>query len=107
VVLGLKDFYERVYDIVAKIPRGKVATYGQIACMMGEPRSARIVGWAMKATPGHLNLPCHRVVNKQGEMAPSYAFGSTEIQRDILLSEGVIFKENGCIDMERCLWKNN
>ena len=99
-----KDFFQRVYKIVSQIPEGKVATYGQIALLLGEPRSARIVGWAMKAAPKELNLPCHRVVNKLGEMAPSYVFGSMELQRDILISEGITFKENRCIDMKKHLW---
>lgn len=99
-----KDFFQRVYKIVSQIPEGKVATYGQIALLLGEPRSARIVGWAMKAAPEELNLPCHRVVNKFGEMAPSYVFGFIELQRDILTSEGITFKENGCIDMKKHLW---
>ncbi|GAA0729589.1 MGMT family protein [Clostridium malenominatum] len=99
-----KDFFQRVYKIVSQIPEGKVATYGQIALLLGEPRSARIVGWAMKAAPEELKLPCHRVVNKFGEMAPSYVFGSMEFQRDVLISEGITFKENLCIDMKKHLW---
>lgn len=100
----MKDFYQKVYKIVSEIPKGKVATYGQIAFLLGEPKSARIVGWAMRAAPENLHLPCHRVVNRFGEMAPDYAFGSQEIQRDLLISEGITFKENGCIDMEKHLW---
>lgn len=100
----MKNFYKRVYEIVSKIPRGKVATYGQIALLLGEPRSARIVGWAMKAAPDSLKLPCHRVVNRLGEMAPEYAFGSQEVQRALLISEGIIFKEDGCVDIKKCLW---
>ena len=100
----MKDFFIRVYNIVSQIPEGKVATYGQIALLLGEPRSGRIVGWAMKAAPEHLSLPCHRVVNRLGEMAPEYVFGTPEIQRSILISEGITFKENGCIDLKKHLW---
>lgn len=100
----MKDFFARVYKIVSKIPEGKVATYGQIALLLGEPRSARIVGWAMKAAPENLRLPCHRVVNRFGEMAPDYAFGSSDIQRAILTSEGITFNEEGRIDMKKHLW---
>lgn len=100
----LKDFFQRVYEIVSKIPEGKVATYGQIALMLGEPKNARIVGWAMKAAPDNLKLPCHRVVNRFGEMAPSYAFESPEVQREMLAKEGIAFKEDGCIDMSRHQW---
>lgn len=101
----MKDFFAKVYDIVSRIPEGKVMTYGQIAALLGEPRGARVVGWAMRAAPSSLNLPCHRVVNRLGEMAPSYAFGSKDIQRELLISEGITFKENGCIDMKKHLWK--
>ena len=100
-----KDFFNSVYKIVAEIPEGKVATYGQIAAMLGQPRSARVVGWAMKAAPEHLHLPCHRVVNRLGEMSPNYAFGSEDVQRGMLSSEGITFKEDGCIDMKKHLWK--
>lgn len=100
----LNGFFSRVYEIAARIPAGKVATYGQIASLLGQPRSARVVGWAMKAAPGHLNLPCHRVVNKLGVMSPDYVFGSSEIQRNLLISEGITFKPNGRIDLEKHLW---
>lgn len=100
----LNDFFLRVYKIVSEIPKGKVATYGQIALLLDEPRGARTVGWAMKAAPEHLNLPCHRVVNRLGEMAPEYAFGSSEMQKVLLESEGITFNENGCIDMKKSLW---
>lgn len=100
----MKDFFSRVYEIVAKIPEGKIATYGQIAKLLGEHRSARVVGWAMKAAPAHLHLPCHRVVNRLGQMAPGYVFGSSQLQRDILASEGITFKKDGCIDMKKHIW---
>lgn len=100
----MKDFFQRVYGIVSQIPEGKVVTYGQIAQLLGEPRSARIVGWAIREAPEKLHLPCHRVVNRFGEMAPDYAFGSQEVQRALLTSEGITFKENGCIDIATHLW---
>ena len=100
----MKEFYERVYEIAAKIPKGKVITYGDIARAIGSPKSARIVGYAMRSIPSKAQIPAHRVVNRLGEMAPSHVFGSQELQRDILESEGVIFKEDGTIDMEKCRW---
>lgn len=99
-----KNFFSRVYNLVSKIPEGKVATYGQIAILLGEPRSARIVGWAMRKAPDSLHLPCHRVVNKSGKLSPDYVFGSSDLQRSLLKSEGIIFKRNGHIDIEKCLW---
>lgn len=103
--LNVSDFFSAVYGIVVKIPKGRVATYGQIAARLGNPRAARIVGEAMRRAPEYLDLPCHRVVNRAGAMAPGYAFGGSEKQRELLESEGIIFKENGCIDMEKCFWK--
>ena len=100
----MKDFFQRVYDIVARIPEGKVATYGQIAEMLGRPKAARAVGWAMRAAPAHLQLPCHRVVNRLGELAPDHAFGSPDVQRELLLSEGITFGEDGRIHIKRHLW---
>lgn len=101
----MESFFDRVYKIVARIPAGKVATYGQIGAMLGNPRGARTVGWAMQSAPSNLHLPCHRVVNRKGEMAPEYVFGGSEIQRAMLEREGIVFKENGCIDMKIHLWK--
>ena len=100
----MNDFFLRVYKIVAQIPSGKVATYGSIALLLGEPRGARTVGWAMKAAPSELKLPCHRVVNRLGEMAPSNAFGLGEFQRAVLESEGITFNKNGRIDIKEYFW---
>lgn len=101
------NFFDKVYDIVEKIPKGKVATYGQIALIAGSPYSARIVGYAMHGAPPHRNLPCHRVVNLEGRMAPGNIFGGEYVQREMLKKEGVAFLKNGCIDMENHLWKYN
>lgn len=102
-----EGFFKRVYDIVARIPEGKVATYGVIGKMLGYPRGAKVVGWAMRSAPEGLKLPCHRVVKKTGELSPSYVFGDSEIQRAILEAEGITFKTDGTVDMERHLWKED
>lgn len=99
-----KGFFQRVYEIVARIPEGKVATYGGIGRMLGYPRSAKMVGWAMRSVPEGMNLPCHRVVKATGELAPGYVFGDVEIQRAMLEAEGITFREDGTIDMEKHLW---
>jgi methylated-DNA-protein-cysteine methyltransferase related protein len=101
----MDNFFAKVYQVVRQVPRGKVATYGQIAAMIGNPLAARMVGEAMRKTPEYLDIPCHRVVNRAGEMSPAYAFGGAGRQRQVLEQEGVVFKGNGCIDMEKCLWK--
>jgi methylated-DNA-protein-cysteine methyltransferase-like protein len=101
----MKSAFEKIYSIVARIPEGKVATYGQIAALAGMPKGARVVGWAMRSAPENLMLPCHRVVNRTGSLAPDYAFGSREIQRSMLEAEGIVFRLDGTIHMESQLWK--
>jgi len=101
---GNTSFFQQIYALVAGIPDGRVMTYGQIAMILGRPRAAKAVGTAMRLTPGHLNLPCHRVVNAQGGLAPRDAFGAPGIQRELLRSEGVPFLESGRVDLARCLW---
>ena len=101
----MSDFHMRIYDLVARIPRGRVATYGQIAAILGNPLAARSVGEAMRNTPEYMDIPCHRVVNKAGKTAPAYSFGGEGRQREILESEGIGFKDNGCIDMKKYLWR--
>lgn len=98
------DFFNQVYAWVAKIPSGKVLTYGQIAAFIGSPRSARMVGWALRAAPDHLRLPCHRVVNRRGELAPEEAFGGAWRQRMLLEAEEVPFQANGCVDLRAAIW---
>lgn len=100
---GKKGYFDEVYRIVAIIPEGSVMTYGMIATMLGNPRAARIIGYAMNSAPSELNLPCHRVVNKEGRMSPGDIFGGEDIQRKLLEAEGIIFKDNGCINMEKHL----
>lgn len=95
--------------MVATIPAGKVATYGQIANHIskqcGSYYSARTVGFAMRAAPRERNLPCHRVINIKGEMAPGAIFGSPEHQRKLLKSEGVRFRRDGTVNFEKSLYQ--
>ncbi len=97
---GMTEFEKRVYTLVATIPPGKVLTYGQIALLLGEPNRSRHVGRAMAMAPEFMCLPCHRVVNAKGEMSPPEVFGAG-VQRHRLESEGMPFRENGCIDWKR------
>lgn len=92
-------FFQEVYAIVREIPSGRVLTYGQIASLAGQPQSARQVGQALFHAPTEKDLPCHRVVNSQGRLAPFW----TE-QRALLEKEGVTFKKNGCVDMRKHTW---
>lgn len=100
-----KSFFERVYDLVAEIPEGKVMTYGQIAMLLDGVCSPKIVGYAMSCAPADRFLPCHRVVNKAGEMAKGGMFGGAERQRHTLEEEGVMFKADGRIDMQASLFE--
>jgi methylated-DNA-protein-cysteine methyltransferase-like protein len=95
------DFFQRVYRLVACIPPGQVATYGQIAAMLGNPGAARTVGWAMQAASE--GLPCHRVVSASGALSPLEVFGPG-VQRARLENEGVSFLPSGRIDLKHHLW---
>ena len=99
------SFYDKVYENVKKIPEGKVATYGQIAALAGNPRWARVVGYALHVNPEPGKIPCHRVVNREGKTTPAFAFGGEDIQRQLLESEGIVFSPNGTVDLEEYLWK--
>lgn len=92
-------FRNDVMNIVSQIPRGKVTTYGTIAALAGWPSHARMVGRTLRYTPGAEQLPCHRVVNKEGRTAPGWMQ-----HRPFLESEGVTFKSNGHVDMQRHYW---
>ncbi|MCD8261294.1 MAG: methylated-DNA--[protein]-cysteine S-methyltransferase [Bacteroides sp.] len=90
-------FNEEVYQVVRDIPADKVITYGEIARLLGTPQYSRRVGRAMKLSPGTPYVPCHRVVNSQGRLAPGW-----KEQRSLLEEEGVPFKKNSRVDMARC-----
>ncbi len=83
------SFYDLVYDEVKKIPKGRVATYGQIACLCGSPRASRAVGYALHFNPDPENIPCYRVVNRFGGLAPKFAFGGAEVQAELLRADGI------------------
>ena len=95
-------FCREVYAVVRDIPSGKVVTYGEIASLIGKPQCSRMVGRALRQVPGDLNLPCHRVVNAQGRLAPGW-----EEQRELLTAEKVCFRNNGNVNLSQCLWHYN
>ena len=97
----MKTFYQQVYDIVAKIPAGTVTTYGDIAKMLGRPRAARCVGYAMNASCETDDLPWHRVTFSDGK---TWDGEWGRIQRDLLTSEGVGFTKDGRIDVAKYRW---
>ena len=95
-------FFQKVYGIVKRIPRGKVVTYGQIAAFLGNPRSARMVGWAMHGAP--YNIPWHRVVMKSGKLPFEGINLDDTNQREMLSKEGIMFRADGTIIMEEYTW---
>lgn len=99
--------FEKIYEQVKRIPEGKVATYGQIAALSGNPRWSQVVGYALHVNPEPGVIPCHRVVKKDGRIAEGFAFGGKNVQRDMLLSEGVTFTDAVRVDMEKCQWDNS
>lgn len=99
------NFFEKVYDAVRQIPEGKVATYGQIALAAGAPRAARQVGYALHVNPQPGIIPCHRVVNRFGSLAPAFAFGGKEVQAALLLAEGVEVDADFCVDLNTYLYQ--
>ena len=104
-----KDFFERVFELVRRIPEGKIATYGQIASMLGAPLAARTVGYALNALkPNNIvpPVPWQRVINAQGRISLPHG-GGFEIQRDILKAEGVFADENGVYDFGKYRWEGN
>ncbi|HIY50936.1 MAG TPA: MGMT family protein [Candidatus Olsenella avicola] len=104
--MGESGFFERAYDVVRQIPEGRVASYGQVAHMLGAPRCARQVGYAMHASPGVAGgVPCHRVVFRDGSLCRGFAFGGPGEQRRMLEAEGVGFLEDGRVDMARFSWE--
>lgn len=111
-----QSFNQRVYEVVKNIPRGRVATYGQVAALAGSPRNARFVGFALHANPEPGTIPCHRVVFRDGSLAPGFAFGGPDAQRSLLEDEGVSFVPPSSdadnagalgwkVDLKRCQWQ--
>lgn len=99
------SFYNVVYDKVKEIPKGKVATYGQIAALCGSPRASRAVGYALHFNPEPGVIPCHRVVNRFGFLAPSFAFGGKEVQKTLLEKENVEVNDDFAVDLEKFQWR--
>lgn len=90
-----------ILSVVEEIPFGKVATYGQVARLIGRPNNARLVGTTLARSELYGKYPCHRVVNHKGRTAPGWAE-----QEELLREEGVEFGENGCVDMRRFRWED-
>ena len=98
-ILDESLIYE-VLSVVEEIPPGKVASYGQIARLIGREQNSRLVGRILSMADFYGDFPCHRVVNHAGRLAPYF-----REQRELLMEEGVGFKENGCVDMKKYQWE--
>jgi 8-oxo-dGTP diphosphatase len=102
-----ENSFEKIYRIVRRIPRGKVATYGQIARLAGNARWSRVVGYALHVNPEPGVIPCHRVLNRDGKPSSAFAFGGENRQIALLEAEGVKFEEDGCVDLGKYGWNGS
>ena len=96
--------FDKIYEVVKNIPKGKVASYGTVAAMAGNPRWSRVVGYALHVNPEPITIPCHRVVTRNGEVSKAFAFGGDNMQRLLLAEEGIEFLPDGRIDMKKYGW---
>ena len=97
--------WRRYYEVVGRIPAGRVATYGQVAALAGLPGNAREVGYALAALPEGTALPWQRVINARGEVSPRREPGRDGFQRHLLEEEGVVFGAAGRVDLGRFAWE--
>lgn len=101
-----EGFHRRVYDVVRRVPRGAVTTYGDVATVLGSPRVARHVGWALAAIgPDDADVPWHRVINAQGRISHKGDLVRAEEQRRRLVAEGIAFDRSGRVDLRPIRWK--
>lgn len=98
-----KNTFDMIYDVVRQIPKGTVATYGQVAMLAGNPRWARVVGYALHVNPDPEHIPCYRVVTKEGNVSRAFAFGGENRQVELLQADGIKF-EDGHVIMEKYQW---
>ena len=96
--------FEKIYAQVKRIPRGRVATYGQIALYAGNPRWARVVGYALHVNPDPDEIPCFRVVNRSGRVSNAFAFGGENMQIMLLRADGIEVSDDGYVELNKYLW---
>lgn len=101
-----KNSYEKIYEVVRQIPKGCVATYGQVAALAGNCRWARVVGYALHVNPDPEGIPCYRVVNREGRLSDAFAFGGVNRQKLLLEEEGITVHENH-VDLSTFQWKKS
>lgn len=101
---GNEGFFERVYEVVRKVPYGRVTSYGAIARYLGAGRSARMVGWAMNNSHGLEDVPAHRVVNRNGVLTGKHHFPGTRLMEQLLENEGVAVADDQVVDFQKYFW---
>ena len=99
-----ENFFEKVYALVRKIPKGRVSSYGAIARAIGSPQSARMVGWAINASHQIEGIPAHRVVNRKGLLTGKSHFGDSNAMKNLLEAEGVSVKDDQIQNFEDVFW---
>ena len=97
--------FEKIYEVVKRRPKGKVATYGQIAAMAGNPRWSQVVGYALHTNPNPDEIPCYRVVNRFGEVSRAFAFGGENRQIELLQKDGIEVID-GKVDLKKYIWNS-
>ena len=98
-------FFEKVYQVAAQIPYGRVTSYGTIAKYLGTPKSARMVGWAMNNSHNQKEeVPAHRVVNRKGLLTGKHHFDGTNLMQQLLESEGIVVIDNQIQDLDNVFW---
>jgi methylated-DNA-protein-cysteine methyltransferase-like protein len=99
------SFFEKVYRVVRRIPKGRVTSYGAIASYIGSAGSSRMAGWAMNASHAQKNsVPAHRVVNRNGMLTGKHHFGGPDVMQQLLESEGVEIEDNQVVNFEKLFW---
>lgn len=99
-----KNTYEKIYEVVKQIPKGTVATYGQVAALAGNKRWARVVGYALHVNPDPEGIPCYRVVNREGRLSDAFAFGGVNQQKLLLEADGIEVVDNH-VALKNYQWK--
>ncbi len=100
----MDNFFSKVYEVVKKIPPGRVTTYGAIARFLSAGSAARMVGWAMNAAHDNPGVPAHRVVNRNGKLTGKHHFGHPELMQQLLENEGLNIENDTIVNFSRCFW---
>lgn len=95
------EIFSKIYEVVKRIPEGRVATYGQVAAAAGNPRWSQVVGYALHVNPDPKTIKCHRVVNRFGRLSEAFAFGGKAAHAALLEAEGVAVREDFTVDLEK------